>query len=63
MVNEKAPCPYCNELIWVGVPDGYQLAKLKPAKYWDSNAHTRMFCPDCGGEIAVWLWKNSHGPL
>ena len=55
--NEKAPCPYCNELLWVGVPDGWTLSLLGRNKDYDSNAHGRMHCPKCGYLLAYWITK------
>ncbi|XOV87613.1 MAG: hypothetical protein ACFHX7_22105 [Pseudomonadota bacterium] len=54
MKNVKAPCPKCNSLIWVGVPEGRELnqitnnngvaeIKMKEGK----ELHGAADCPKC----------------
>jgi predicted RNA-binding Zn-ribbon protein involved in translation (DUF1610 family) len=57
MINEKAPCPNCNELIWVGVPEGYKLMRVQSIKHSDGHAHSRMSCPHCSKEAVIWVTR------
>lgn len=59
MHNEKAPCPYCNELLWVGVPEGKILERLGTRRHSDGFVHNRMNCPSCNNEILVWVSKKN----
>ncbi len=58
MNNEKVACPSCNELIWIPVPNGKNIAEVSykqgviSMKEW---AHQKIKCSKCGNKIFVWF--------
>lgn len=52
MMNEKVPCPECNKLLWVGVPDQYYLHSVGTKR--DNNATSKQRCPHC--EVYFYSW-------
>ena len=58
MPNEKAPCPFCGELIWVYYPNNSILKSVERdyrALVFSDLEKSKGSCPECGKQFYVYF--------